>query len=898
MGEKGIGRLAIAAIGPQVLVMTRSKRDNELGELVVSFINWSLFSLAGLDLSDIDIPILTKQHGENATFEDVESLKHQAIENVKHLSNKISASKINKICNEIESFSYDPNFWRNALNKQDENSRLIANRDYLQVCDTGCGTHFIISPVDSVITNEIDESDDKEVSKLKKVLLGFSNTIQNDRKPRINASFRDHNLAGETIDHIAEQEFFTPDDIELADHYFAGNVNQFGQFSGKGKIFKQLFDNVPINWKNIDNSPISCGPFRIVLAAVQGTKKETLLSPELHEYLRGKTIKLGGIYIYRDDIRVLPYGGPDVDFFGVEKRRTYRAADSYFSNRNMICYIELTRENNSTLQEKAGREGFIENKAYKQFRSIIENFFISVAKQYFVESGELAETFKFEKERNKKNYDALEKRAKLKNEKKKQLVKDLDGFFEHFKDENFTTLILNKKIEIENKVYSFNENLVDYDSFITNIELEKVKFLEDLKSKFNIKIPSGVGFNREISNRIDKYNLVKENFLIELEKFNSNLNKLFVDFENKYGNKVDLKKRITDSLIQQEESYKQSISQLYSETNSAIKELTEWATKEIRRNKEEGFKALVQLQTEVASVDFSSKSNEELIELKSTVEKQFQNLSETVSNSLKDIQTQINTSREQTSENTLSSSRLVSILETEYEVLKEQQEENLEMIQLGMAFGVIHHEFNHNILRVRRGIKDLTPWAKANPKLQEIYDNIRTGFDHLDGYLRTFTPLSRRLTRRKSIITGEALSLFLKEIFSERLEKENVEMLFTTEFLNFKIQAFSSTLYPAIVNLVDNAIYWANKSSSLQKKVKLHADNENLFIADTGPGVPLIDRENIFEFGFSRKIGGRGMGLYIARQTLERDGFNLELEEFDPEIGAVFKISHIEVEGD
>ncbi|WP_249172301.1 hypothetical protein, partial [Acinetobacter baumannii] len=69
-----------------------------------------------------------------------------------------------------------------------------------------------------------------------------------------------------------------------------------------------------------------------------------------------------------------------------------------------------------------------------------------------------------------------------------------------------------------------------------------------------------------------KYQIVLINiFLIELEKFNSNLNKLFVDFENKYGNKVDLKKRITDSLIQQEESYKQSISQLYSETNSAIK---------------------------------------------------------------------------------------------------------------------------------------------------------------------------------------------------------------------------------------------------------------------------------------------------------------------------------------
>jgi signal transduction histidine kinase len=898
MGEKGIGRLAIAAIGPQVLVMTRSKRENELGELVVSFINWSLFSLAGLDLSDIDIPLLTKKNGENATFEDVESLKYQAIENVKNLSNKISLSKIEQICNEIKIFNYDPEFWRNALNKQDENSKLIDSRQYLQLAEHGYGTHFVISPVDSIIDRELDDYAEDEVSKLKKVLLGFSNTIQNERKTRINVSFRDHNLVGETVDHIAEQEFFTPYDFEISDHNFIGEVNELGQFKGLGKIFGKEIGQVVVPWKNSDNSLISCGPFKIKLAAVQATHKESIIALDLYNDLKAKTKALGGIYIYRDDVRVLPYGGPDVDFFGVEKRRTLRASDYYFSHRNMICYVELTREQNFLLQEKAGREGFIENKAYKQFRAIIENFFVSIATQYFKEKGELAEVFNIERERNKKNYELLKKREKLKNEKKKQLSKDLDIFFENFKDENFTTQFLNKKTEIENKIYSFDENLVDYNLFITGIELEKIKFLENLKSKFNIKIPSGLGFNREISNLIDKFNLLKNEFQVESDKFNTSLNKIFIDFENKYGNKVDLKKRVIDSLFQQEESYKKSIEQLYTETNCSIKELTDWASKEIRRNKEEGFRSLLQLQTEVASLDFSNKSNSELIELKTSMEKQFQNLSETVSNSLKDIQTQINTSREQTSENTLSSARLVSILETEYEVLKEQQEENLEMIQLGMAFGVIHHEFNHNILRVRRGIKDLTPWAKANPKLQEIYDNIRTGFDHLDGYLRTFTPLSRRLTRRKSIITGVALRSFLEEIFLERLEKESVEMLFTTEFLNFKIQAFSSTLYPAIVNLVDNAIYWASQSSSLQKKVKIHADNESLFIADTGPGVPLIDRENIFGFGFSRKIGGRGMGLYIARQTLERDGFSLELVEFDPEIGAVFKISQFEVEGE
>ncbi|MDO7430124.1 ATP-binding protein [Acinetobacter baumannii] len=915
MGEKGIGRLAIAAIGPQVLVMTRSKRGDELGDLVVSFINWSLFSLAGLDLSDIDIPIETKKNGENFTLSDIELLKGKALTNVKSLSHKISLSKIDLICKEIESFNYDPEFWTKALNKQDDENKLVnqkkekidqqddcidveEKRDYLQLTESGYGTHFIISPVDSIINHELDDFKDEEVSKLKKVLLGFSNTIQSQRKARINVSFRDHNLAGGTIDHIAEQEFFTPHDFEVSDHSFIGEVNKLGQFKGTGKIFGKDIGEVIVPWKNESGSQISCGSFQIKLAAVQGKHRESTIALEIYNDLKEKTKAIGGIYIYRDDIRVLPYGGPDVDFFSVEKRRTLRASDYYFSHRNMICYIELTRENNSLLQEKAGREGFIENKAYKQFRSIIENFFISIAKQYFTEKGELAEVFNIERERNKKNFEALEKRARLKNEKKKQIVNELEVFFEFFSDFKWKDSFFNKQIEIEGKLSSFSDKLYDYDAFINHIERDKLMFVENIKSRFNVKIPNGLGFSRDVSNLIDKYNMIKDDVYKEIDDFNTNLNKIFIKFENDYGNKVDLKKRITDSLIQQEESYKQNIAQLYSETHKAIKELTEWATKEIRTNKEDGFKALMQLQTEVASVDFSSKSNAELIELKSAVEKQFQNLSETVSNSLKDIQTQINASREQSEENTLSSARLVSILETEYEVLKEQQEENLEMIQLGMAFGVIHHEFNHNILLVRRGIKNLTPWAKANPKLQEIYDHIRTGFDHLDGYLRTFTPLSRRLTRRKTIITGVALRSFLEEVFLERLKKENVEIVFTNEFLNFKIQAFSSTIYPAIVNLVDNSIYWASKGSSLHKMIKLHAVNGNLFIADTGPGVALIDRENIFEFGFSRKIGGRGMGLYIARQTLERDGFKLQLEEFDPEIGAVFKISQIEVEGE
>ena len=41
------------------------------------------------------------------------------------------------------------------------------------------------------------------------------------------------------------------------------------------------------------------------------------------------------------------------------------------------------------------------------------------------------------------------------------------------------------------------------------------------------------------------------------------------------------------------------------------------------------------------------------------------------------------------------------------------------------------------------------------------------------------------------------------------------------------------------------------------------------------------DKEAIFEQGFSRKPGGRGLGLYISRKVLQKEGMKLELDMRD-----------------
>ena len=52
LGEKGVGRLAIAIIGPQVLVLSRAVRQEKKHDLVAAFIHWGLFECPGLDLDD------------------------------------------------------------------------------------------------------------------------------------------------------------------------------------------------------------------------------------------------------------------------------------------------------------------------------------------------------------------------------------------------------------------------------------------------------------------------------------------------------------------------------------------------------------------------------------------------------------------------------------------------------------------------------------------------------------------------------------------------------------------------------------------------------------------------------------------------------------------------------
>ncbi len=901
MGEKGIGRLSIAAIGPQVLVLTRAKREDKTHKLVAAFINWTLFSLPNLDLDDIEIPMLEVDDGKNLSKAQFNHLLEEAKLNVCSLNTKISLDKIDNICKQIDSFDFDPETWADNFRKMDKeiDEVLALQPDIIQyprklyLNNDGIGTHFVISPVDEILEEEVEHVDTSlvsdQASRLEKALLGFTNTMYKGSKPPIIARFRDHTFKGERIDRIGESIFFTPQEFEMADHHFDGTFNEFGQFNGDIGIFGEEKKEHVVPWLDGNNKQTLCGPFKIKLAYVQGLKRDTKMPPELWTELNRKTSRIGGLYLYRDGIRLLPYGDSDFDWLGMEIRRSKSAKEYYFSYRNMLGAIELSKAVNSTLQEKAGREGFIENKAYKQFRSILENFFIQIAADFFNEKGEQSDLFIEQRKNHQQAFEVIKRRENLKSNKKKKLEKDLEEFFKTSDDDYWNEELKSIKDKLNNTFENFSDSKISIDDLVFEIQQYLTINLNKLEQKLIINRPVGLGFNKIVTDLWDRYQIDKSKISKAIATLKDDIGIRLIEYEDRYGDRTGIRRRFSDSLDTQNEFQKKQLNEIYTKAQRVLVDLQDWAKQEISESKKAARENLEQVKYDFKSTSFNNKTRDELFELKKSLEARISQTSEAIIAKVESLTEQIRTVHEGTDENITSSTQLTEVLETEYEHLKEQNEKNAEMVQLGMALGVVHHEFNGNIRAIRSGLRDMQPWAHKNDKLRTIYDRVRTGFDHLDGYLKTFTPLTRRLARKQVQITGQAVSEFVKDVFQERIEKEQVQLKFTPKFLSTHITGLTSTIYPAFVNLIDNSIYWLGKSSG-DKTITLDGCENGFVIKDSGPGIPSVDRENVFEFGFSRKMGGQGMGLYVTRQTLEHDNFEIALGKYQPNEGASFKI--------
>ena len=151
--------------------------------------------------------------------------------------------------------------------------------------------------------------------------------------------------------------------------------------------------------------------------------------------------------------------------------------------------------------------------------------------------------------------------------------------------------------------------------------------------------------------------------------------------------------------------------------------------------------------------------------------------------------------------------------------------------------------------------------------------------------------------RRKDIRVEEILEKVLR-IFSPTLQADGITVKLQRTQTPLVAKTTDAVLLQLFLNLFDNSVYWL-KSSADPKEIRiiLNGDDGELIFADSGPGIKKEDYPYIFEPFYSGKgQEGRGLGLYIARQLLERHEYSIDIAELKsqrPLRGASFVISFV-----
>jgi two-component system sensor histidine kinase SenX3 len=91
-------------------------------------------------------------------------------------------------------------------------------------------------------------------------------------------------------------------------------------------------------------------------------------------------------------------------------------------------------------------------------------------------------------------------------------------------------------------------------------------------------------------------------------------------------------------------------------------------------------------------------------------------------------------------------------------------------------------------------------------------------------------------------------------------------------------------LMAALRNLVDNAVKYSERDSSVHIEMTAGADVVRIAVSDRGIGIPERDRERIFERFYrvdrarSRLTGGTGLGLSIVRHVAANHGGTVDVD--------------------
>ncbi|EAM6609062.1 ATP-binding protein [Salmonella enterica] len=856
-GEKGIGRLSAAFLSPVTFLVTK-KMDNNY---VALLIDWRLFENPYLSFDDVTVPFrefekidslsdvlsgLLIELKKNVSFpskdDDEDEVRH-----FNHLLTKAAWEKFSedekavneksdfittqdKIINFCDQFKIDPSVfvpWEEILIK-------------VEKIDGGKhGTALFLLELGrdlSLLTNAGDlAKDNAELSDVEQSLVDTLRAFVNPYiLEDLSFSYEIYTVKANGYHRqiLKQSDVFSKSDFDALEHTVVGYVDEKGWFRGRVKAFGEDKGEVVIPASISVNSDSGVGPFEIQIGTLEFLPQNTSHTEREHTHFDLKAKKYAGLMVFRDNLRVLPYGRVDNDFFQIEERRSWNAGRYYWSNRRIFGFISITQSNNKELKDKSGREGFIRNQAARELKTLVSDLLTSLADRFFGRNSEdrkeLLEQVKREKE--------LRKSAQQQARKSTQ-----KSFSEALKTQ---TPVLDASLEAVKKLKTkldSNQNKHDY-NYIKEIDADLAN-LESLRTEIKTPTkPPKIGvYEERYRNYRDKYNEFSA-YILEMKlivnKLDSELNKLEPSLVGK--NHLDKNQGIINARLTK---FSNNIDE---KTNALLKKWGE----EIKSDR------AIYYSKAISIVD-SINNNTEIENVLNLLDSIY---IETI-DSLTFKYQSINKGLERLFEGVNLDSAF-SLSEEEREYFEDKAKSLNALAQLGISVEILSHELEEMDSMVTRGLNSLPSTAKEHPGFTLALNAHRS----LTQQIRFLSPLKISGYQSRQKISGKNIMDYILKFFGDRFERQRISIEFGDDFKNISINDIPSRIYPVFTNIINNAMYWVSLSDN--RLIKIDFVNSLVIIANTGPAIDPDDIPRLFELFYSKRANGHGVGLYLCRENL------------------------------
>ncbi|RLQ21731.1 HAMP domain-containing protein [Seongchinamella sediminis] len=200
----------------------------------------------------------------------------------------------------------------------------------------------------------------------------------------------------------------------------------------------------------------------------------------------------------------------------------------------------------------------------------------------------------------------------------------------------------------------------------------------------------------------------------------------------------------------------------------------------------------------------------------------------------------------------------------------------------------IAHDLRTPLSRLSLRLEDMDRRLKAencDTAIRETLTQARSDLDHLVQTFEAMLDLSRL---EKGALQVEGEPCVLADIASDVVEllapmaEERGQRLTLISRGEGSVIGNASLLFRALYNLVDNAIRYAGAGAT----IVLREEPGRLSVEDSGPGIPVAERERVFERLYrldqSRSQPGTGLGLAVVRAIARLHGASIRLLDATP----------------